>query len=104
MTDDKLWRVSDLLNLAGADRAATATITYSQMIEQGTVKPHIEEDVLQLPSSAKIGKNTYRKHWLSTSHALAVMATVYPNAELAALALGGIIATQVVESKNIKLI
>lgn len=101
---DKLWRVSDLLNLAGSDRAKEASLVYEGLIESKEVMPHIEQELLELPNSARKGKNTYRRHWVGTKSAIAILATAYPKAELAAVTLGASIATQQIESKGIKLV
>lgn len=102
--NDKLWRVSDLLNLAGSDRASEASQIYEELIQDSQITPHIEEEVIRLPSGAKLGKNKYRRHWISTTQALALLSAAYPKPELAAMTLGASIVTQQIESKGIKLI
>ena len=101
---EKLWRVSDLLSLADADRAKKGAALYENLIKNKQVMPHIEKEILELPQTAKGGKNQYRRHWVSSTQAMAILATVYPIAELAAITLGAAIATQQVESKGIELI
>ena len=101
---EKFWRVSDLLSLADADRAKEGASLYENLINNKQVMPHIEKEILELPQTAKSGKNQYRRHWVSTTQAIAILATVYPIAELAAITLGAAIATQQIESKGIELI